>query len=202
MNLDEADSMYQQVSKNLTCCQSMIGDCDVDIDCLRSKTTEQIQIAAFGLANALKNTYVPIIRTGKLTQLAEPFAPVIDGIVVKDDPFNLISNKQFKKNVPILYDYSHNEGDTFIMQIFGMNLTQDKVEVKILGRDQVVLVSMILTSEKKRLLCQLNSLKIFLKLDMETKQKRFFLFFHVGRIVLKITSQKSSATVKIMRTSG
>ena len=133
MNLDEADSMYQQVSKNLTCCQSMIGDCDVDIDCLRSKTTEQIQIAAFGLANALKNTYVPIIRTGKLTQLAEPFAPVIDGIVVKDDPFNLISNKQFKKNVPILYDYSHNEGDTFIMQIFGMNLTQDKGEVKILG---------------------------------------------------------------------
>ena len=37
-----------------------------------------------------------------------------------------IKNLEVEKNVPILHDYTANEGDTFIMQIFG-NWTQDKL---------------------------------------------------------------------------
>lgn len=62
-------------------------ECDVNIDCLRSKTTAEIQTATFGVRNALLHTYGPIALSRKLTQLAEPFAPVIDGKIVKNNPF-------------------------------------------------------------------------------------------------------------------
>ena len=104
MTFDEASEMYKKSTESLGCCSEGSEECKVDVQCLRSKTTAEIQSTTFGVVNAVKNTYVPIIRSRKLTQLAEPFAPVIDGRIVSDDPFRLIVNNQVQLNVPILHE--------------------------------------------------------------------------------------------------
>lgn len=74
----------------------------------------------------LCKTSEKIIKSRKLTQLAEPYAPVIDNKIVAGNPFDLIRSKKVLPNVPILSDNTANEGDTYIMQIFGSNITQNK----------------------------------------------------------------------------
>ena len=49
--------------------------------------------------------------------MAEPFAPVVDGFHVSDQPFELLKKSKFTK--PTIIEYSQNEGEKFIMQVFG-----------------------------------------------------------------------------------
>ena len=62
---EEADLLYQKAAKELKCCKRSEREeeiCNVDIQCLRQKTTREIQTAIFSLKNALTNGYLP--RTG------------------------------------------------------------------------------------------------------------------------------------------
>ena len=49
--------------------------------------------------------------------MAEPFAPVVDGVYVSDQPYEMLKKSKFTK--PTIIEYSQNEGEKFIMQVFG-----------------------------------------------------------------------------------
>ena len=49
--------------------------------------------------------------------MAEPFAPVVDGVYVSNQPYEMLKKSKFTK--PTIIEYSQNEGEKFIMQVFG-----------------------------------------------------------------------------------
>ena len=58
--------------------------------------------------------------------MAEPFAPVVDGFYVSDQPFEMLKKTKFTK--PTIIEYSKNEGEKFIMQVFGSDPKRNETD--------------------------------------------------------------------------
>ena len=50
----------------------------------------------------------------KLTQIAEPFSPVIDGTIISDSPYELISTGKIRPETPVLFGMEKDEGFLFM----------------------------------------------------------------------------------------
>ena len=59
-----------------------------DIGCLRSKTTLEIQRASWNIGSG---NLLPQEDSDNVVQVAEPFSPVIDNIILTDQPNVLIA---------------------------------------------------------------------------------------------------------------
>ena len=60
------------------------------------------------------------------SKMAEPFAPVVDGFFVSDQPFEMLKKSKFTK--PTIIEYSKNEGEKFIMQVFGSDPKRNETD--------------------------------------------------------------------------
>ena len=58
--------------------------------------------------------------------MAEPFAPVVDGFYVSDQPYEMLKKSKFTK--PTIIEYSKNEGEKFIMQVFGSDPKRNETD--------------------------------------------------------------------------
>jgi len=50
----------------------------------------------------------------KITQLAEPYTPVIDGQILTDYPHNLISQGEIRPYTPVVFGIQRDEGESFM----------------------------------------------------------------------------------------
>lgn len=50
----------------------------------------------------------------KFLQMTEPYSPVIDGQILDDFPFNLISKGEIRPNTPVVFGLQKDEGEMFM----------------------------------------------------------------------------------------
>lgn len=109
---EEVTPFYNQIIENLSCCKN--GDCTVaDLDCLRSKTTKEIQRASWNRGEMRPDNFPEMA-----TQAAEPFSPVIDGQLLTDQPGNLIARGELRPHTPIFHTIQEDEGEMFVNLLF------------------------------------------------------------------------------------
>ena len=90
-----------------------------DIACVRSTAVEDLLDAAWG-DNLLTNLgpWTQSIMKQMVTQMGEPYAPVIDGESVTDDSYQMISKNAIRPNTPIINEYATDEGEEFVVDMF------------------------------------------------------------------------------------
>jgi carboxylesterase type B len=116
INSSEAAVVYKKATILLNCWDSL-SDYQ-DMNCLRSKTSDEILEATMGVPALLNNVFVDVIAAGGLTQLAEPYGPVVDGKFLTKHPYYLMQEGSYKPNSKITIEYGHDEGEEFIEEIF------------------------------------------------------------------------------------
>ena len=64
-----------------------------NLACLRSKSTEEIYNATWTVKSLFNNVLGDMLADGKLTQLAEPYAPVIGEKFLEKHPYDFIKRR-------------------------------------------------------------------------------------------------------------
>lgn len=86
-----------------------------DIECLRTKTAEEIYFVTSGTVN---NAWDLSLANLMITQLMEPYAPVIDGHLLKRHPFDEMRSGNIRPDTPIAMQYTSDESESFIELLF------------------------------------------------------------------------------------
>ena len=106
-NVSEAETINSEFVRRAGCCSE--PSCKVaNVECLRSKTTKEIQRAAWG-----RFTF-ELDDPEKVQQAGEPWSPVIDGQILVDHPFNLISKGEIRPQTEVVYGNQLEEAYIFI----------------------------------------------------------------------------------------
>jgi len=95
------NAVSTQVGEDTTKLVLKFQGCDT-IDCLRQYSREEIRDAANQAAGTARHA------SSKIT-LEPGFAPVIDGKMIVDDLFTLVSSKKIKKHTPISWSYNDHD---------------------------------------------------------------------------------------------
>ena len=90
-------------------------DCN-SVDCLRQKDLGELIEGLWGVNLLTEGPWHESLRYRSVTQMAEPYAPVIDNAVIMDQTYNLLVDKKLTKKTII--EYSTNEGEQFVTQVF------------------------------------------------------------------------------------
>ena len=90
-------------------------DCDT-VDCLRQMDLGELIKGLWGVNLLTEGPWHESLRYRSVTQMAEPYAPVIDNMVIMDQTYNLLVDKKLTKKTII--EYSTNEGEQFVTQVF------------------------------------------------------------------------------------
>ena len=106
--LDQAEAFAANLTDGLSC---------DDFDCLRDLPLEDLLKGMWSFNLLLGGPWQESLAYGAVTQMAEPYAPVIDGKVITDQTYKLIRNGAIKKKTII--EYSTNEGEQFVTLVFG-----------------------------------------------------------------------------------
>ncbi|KAM9977178.1 hypothetical protein ACTFIR_011036 [Dictyostelium discoideum] len=107
-------SQIRGVSNGFT---SKIG-CNIeDIDCLRSKTPEDILKAQDQVAN---------LFSGKLLDIVTIWTPVVDCDIILGQPLTMIRDGILVNNVPLIIGETKDEGNLFVYLNFQEKITQHK----------------------------------------------------------------------------
>ena len=100
--------------------------CDT-IDCLRQYTRLEIRDAANHAAGTARNSSTKFV-------LEPGFAPVVDGLLLRDDLFTLVANGEIKKHTPISFSYNdHDQWEFNHLSIFTLqnkHLTNELAEMR------------------------------------------------------------------------
>ena len=126
-NAEEGELITEGIAYLTNCCEgpfvpgiqprcnpSRPIDDDV-IDCMKRKSTEEIQEAAWKLVQA-----APIDNFKRLTMIAEPYSPIIGTGMLKEMPFFHFQRGEIH-NKPIIIDVADNEGWKFVEPVmFGL----------------------------------------------------------------------------------
>ena len=107
---EEAIRQYRRVARSLGC--HTAGNWT----CLENKTPQEIIDQTYG---RLGVNVFPSLLHGIISQLAEPFAPVVDGYELIDDVFYLLRDAKVPDNTPIMFSFTKNEAETFGKLLLG-----------------------------------------------------------------------------------
>lgn len=100
-----------------------------DLACVRNTDIQELIDACWG-ENLLRNQgpWAQSLMKQMITQMAEPYAPVIDGESITDNTYQMIANDAIRPNTPIINEYATDEGEEFIVEVFeGINKRKNKV---------------------------------------------------------------------------
>jgi len=90
-------------------------NCD-SAECLRQKSLDELMQGMWGTNLLTEGPWHESLRYRSVTQMAEPYAPVIDDVVITDQTYQLLANHKLAKKTII--EYSTNEGEQFVTQVF------------------------------------------------------------------------------------
>ena len=106
-NLEQAKKFGLSLQEGLNC---------QDVDCLRKLDLETLLNGMWSTNLLIGGPWQESLRYQSVTQMAEPYAPVIDGKIITDTSYSLIRAKKLSKKSII--EYSTNEGEQFVTQVF------------------------------------------------------------------------------------
>ena len=91
----------------------------MDLECLRSAPAADVISAAWG-ENLILNRgpWLQSLLYQKITQMGEPYAPVIDAESTTDNHFDMIINGKIRPDTAIIYEYTTAEGEEFVLDVF------------------------------------------------------------------------------------
>lgn len=98
--------------------------CDT-AECLRQKSLDELMKGMWGTNLLTEGPWHESLRYRSVTQMAEPYAPVIDDVVITDQTYQLLANNKLTKKTII--EYSTNEGEQFVTQVFRNDPDNDEV---------------------------------------------------------------------------
>lgn len=85
--------------------------------CLRSKTTDEIWEATMGLPALLDNVIGDLIDKGIMTQIGEPYGPIIGDKVLPKHPYTMVKEGHLRPDTKITIESAQNEGEEFLEEV-------------------------------------------------------------------------------------